>query len=209
MQWNTAISCVGSIYSDLTISSRLITMVFLERFTADCSSFSSMKDLRWVLLKVFWLSWVYCRSETNTAHYSDKTFQRSDNRPGMESVFPVVCSQYVFTKASLVFHDKRRENSYSHVCKCYFVLPVHLHSNTGRTPPHLQEKLCYGNLIFMLAWCTCQINLNVLIFLTGFLSSTLFLSSLSFCLHRLLLIYKMLLHSSLMLKPPNLAGLGF
>lgn len=75
MQWNTAISCVGNIYSHLTISSRLITMPFLDRFTADCSSFSSMKDLRWVLLKVIWLSWVYCRSETNTAHYSDKTFQ--------------------------------------------------------------------------------------------------------------------------------------
>ncbi len=58
----------------LTISSWLITMPFLDRFTADCSSSSSMKDLRWVLLKVIWLSWVYCRSQTNT-HYFDKTFQ--------------------------------------------------------------------------------------------------------------------------------------
>lgn len=72
------------------------------------------------------------------AHYSDKTFQCSDSRPGMESVLPVVCSQHVSTKASLVFHDKRRGNSYSHIRNCYFVMPVHLHSNTGRTPPHSQ-----------------------------------------------------------------------
>lgn len=31
---------------------RLIMMLFLKRFTADCSSFSRMKDLRWVHLLV-------------------------------------------------------------------------------------------------------------------------------------------------------------
>lgn len=106
----------------------------------------------------------------------------------MESVFPVVCSQYVSTKASLVFHDKRRENSYSHIYKCYFVLPVHLHSNIDQTPPCLLQKLGYGNLIFMLASLMLLSNqLKCACFLTRFLTSKLFLSSLSFCLHSPLL----------------------
>lgn len=141
----------------------LITMSSLERFTTDSSGFSRMTVSQVGSFKSHWLSCGYCASETSSAHYSDKTFQSSDGCPGMGSIFPDIYLQYVSTKASLAFHNNRRGNGYSHFRECYFVLPIHLHSNNVWTPPRSPQRLGYRSLIFMLA---CQPNVNVLISLT-------------------------------------------
>lgn len=139
---------------------RLIMMLFLKRFTADCSSFSRMKDLRWVhlLVKLSLLQeWDQHGSSLT------KPFNVLTAPLGWSLYFqPFVCSTSPW-KHLLFFMIRVGENSYSHIRECYFVLLVHLHSNIDQTP-HSQQKLSYWNLIFMLAWFSCQTNLNVLIF---------------------------------------------
>lgn len=169
---------------------RLIMMLFLKRFTADCSSFSRMKDLRWVHLLVK-LSLLQEWDQHGSLLWQNLSMFWQPPRDGV-----CISSRMSPWKHLLFFMIRVGENSYSHICECYFVLLVHLHSNIDQTP-RSQQKLSYWNLIFMLAWFSCQTNLNVLIFLTRFLSSTLFSRHSNFSPYSPLLMYKMFLNSSL------------
>lgn len=131
---------------------QLIMMVLQKRFTA--VAFPAWKISGGL---VFCLSWVYCRSETNKAHYSDKTFQRSDSRSGMECVF-LLFVRNVSPQKHFLFSTKEERKRVVHTFANVILFWCYTSIVT-----QAKLRLGYGNLIFMLAWHTCQINLNVLI----------------------------------------------